>query len=215
MRSSLLSDERDTFSLLTLTEFVAVIPVPASPSGGQKGMPLSSSPDGSRRSAPSGVSLPASSPAVRTSGNILKMSIPVRELNFFDIMIVVQSGAVDGEHSGSFPDTDYMSSCKQKVDVAGKSRQLLYPGNMFLFIQYSLIEMCYRPALGNIEAEEGRELCRSFSGYRITPWPERNRRSVLIIGRKIAVHHSGYPDGSHFLQFFPVFSLVVFPQFVV
>ncbi|MPN06877.1 hypothetical protein SDC9_154134 [bioreactor metagenome] len=52
------------------TLFVATMPVPASPSGGQSGMPASSAPLGSSSSAPSRVREPARSPATATRGRI-------------------------------------------------------------------------------------------------------------------------------------------------
>ena len=60
----------DTLPVPSLTELVAVIPVPASPSGGQSGIPASSSPVGSSSFAPSSVRTPAFSPAFRTFGRI-------------------------------------------------------------------------------------------------------------------------------------------------
>ena len=51
------------------TAFVATMPVPASPSGGQSGMPGRSAPDGSSSAAPSAVSSPAGCPATSTSGS--------------------------------------------------------------------------------------------------------------------------------------------------
>ena len=63
----------EIFPVLTATAFVAAMPVPASPSGGQNGIPASSSPVGSRNFAPFVVSVPAFSPAIRTLGNKLGM----------------------------------------------------------------------------------------------------------------------------------------------
>ena len=60
----------DTLPVLTATEFVAVIPVPASPSGGASGMPPSRFPLTSSFFAPSAVRVPAFSPAVSTFGRI-------------------------------------------------------------------------------------------------------------------------------------------------
>ena len=54
----------ETLPVLGATALVAVIPVPASPSGGQKGIPAGSRPP--VRRLPSSVSFPASSPATRT-----------------------------------------------------------------------------------------------------------------------------------------------------
>ena len=56
------------FPVFALTLFVAAIPVPASPSGGQKGIPASRSPLGSRNLAPASVRFPAASPAIKTLG---------------------------------------------------------------------------------------------------------------------------------------------------
>ena len=51
------------------TELVATMPVPASPSGGQRGIPACRVPDGSSRAAPASVSCPAASPARRMVGS--------------------------------------------------------------------------------------------------------------------------------------------------
>src|SRR5699024_5251177 len=59
----------ETFPVRSATLFVATIPVPASPSGGHKGIPASNWPVGSSNFAPASVSDPASSPATRTLAN--------------------------------------------------------------------------------------------------------------------------------------------------
>ena len=71
-----------TLPVLTRTEFVATMPVPASPSQGATGMPGRSAPVGSRKSAPASVSLPALAPAGSTFGRIARRSMPLRALNF-------------------------------------------------------------------------------------------------------------------------------------
>ncbi len=75
----------DTLPVLGVIELVATIPVPASPSGGQNGIPAFSVPVSSKSKAPPSVSLPAFSPAVRTFGNTLFRSNPVFTLNFSSI----------------------------------------------------------------------------------------------------------------------------------
>ena len=60
---------------------VATRPVPPSPSGGQKGIPGSSIPEGSRMRAPASVRQPDSAPATRTSGKNVVTSNPVLSLN--------------------------------------------------------------------------------------------------------------------------------------
>ena len=60
----------DTFPVRCLTALVATIPVPASPSGGQTGIPAFKWPDASSFLLPSGVRTPAFSPADNTLGRI-------------------------------------------------------------------------------------------------------------------------------------------------
>ena len=63
----------DTLPVLTPTEFVATIPVPASPSGGHIGIPASNSPLISNNFAPASVKTPADSPATKTLGKISRI----------------------------------------------------------------------------------------------------------------------------------------------
>ena len=63
----------DTFPVPTRTQFVATMPVPASPSGGQRGTPASRSPSSSNHAAPAAVSLPASLPAASGRGSMSVM----------------------------------------------------------------------------------------------------------------------------------------------
>ena len=56
----------DTLPVRWVMLFVATMPVPASPSGGQSGTPALSRPVGSSSFAPSAVKVPASSPAAST-----------------------------------------------------------------------------------------------------------------------------------------------------
>ena len=58
----------ETLPVLAATELVATIPVPASPSGGQSGIPAESFPDASRSFAPASVRVPALAPAETTLG---------------------------------------------------------------------------------------------------------------------------------------------------
>ena len=60
----------ETLPVRSATLLVATIPVPASPSGGQSGMPACNSPLGSSNFAPSAVSAPAASPATSTLGRM-------------------------------------------------------------------------------------------------------------------------------------------------
>ena len=59
----------ETLPVRGATELVATIPVPASPSGGQSGMPGRSRPVGSSSAAPASVSVPAGWPATAMAGS--------------------------------------------------------------------------------------------------------------------------------------------------
>ena len=58
----------DTLPVRTRTLLVATMPVPASPSGGQSGIPANSVPLGSNSLAPFSVKTPACSPASKIFG---------------------------------------------------------------------------------------------------------------------------------------------------
>ena len=60
----------ETFPLRLAILLVATIPVPASPSGGQNGMPACNLPVESSSFAPCAVKFPAASPATSTLGSI-------------------------------------------------------------------------------------------------------------------------------------------------
>jgi hypothetical protein len=60
----------DILPVRSVMLLVATMPVPASPSGGQKGMAFCNEPSGSSRRAPSDVSSPAFFPAFIIAGSI-------------------------------------------------------------------------------------------------------------------------------------------------
>jgi hypothetical protein len=66
----------ETFPERGRTAFVATMPVPASPSGGHRGMPAESAPEGSSSFAPAAVSFPAGWPAGRTAGRMSRSFQP-------------------------------------------------------------------------------------------------------------------------------------------
>ena len=56
-------------------------------------------------------------------------------------------------------------------------------------IQYCLIQVGNRPALGNIKAKAGRELFRRFRRHGILPGAERGQKLPVPVERQQAVHH--------------------------
>ena len=102
----------ETLPVRTRTLFVAAMPVPASPSGGQSGAPGSSVPVGSSSFAPSAVSVPASSPAVRTAGKIAPSfhGKPLSACSASNFSIISASNAFVSLSIGNMPEASPMPS---------------------------------------------------------------------------------------------------------
>ena len=96
----------DTLPVRTETLFVATIPVPASPSGGQSGIPPLRFPETSRSFAPSSVSTPALSPAVSTPG-IISSSFhekPLSAIALLNLATISELNCLVDESIGNIPD---------------------------------------------------------------------------------------------------------------
>ena len=114
-----------------LTALVATMPVPASPSGGQTGIPAFKWPDTSSLLAPSGVRNPAFSPAGKTLGRI-SVSFPgvsfrsyqLVELGYHSGRIFLVAGSM-----GSIPDASPMPrtflTCNLPMNETCKSGQIV------------------------------------------------------------------------------------------
>ncbi|CCX65502.1 unknown [Firmicutes bacterium CAG:791] len=78
---------------------------------------------------------------------------------------------------------------------------------MLFPVQNCLIQMRNAPSLRNIVVEQLRQLLRSFSCNRIAPGTKRNKQLILIIKRKIAMHHCADADRGKAMNFRIVFLL--------
>ena len=135
------------------TLFVATIPVPASPSGGHRGIPAFNVPSGSKSPAPSSVRTPACSPARRGRGRIslifhgttgLKsfgQNSPAYPYNSF--LFLRQQ-----EHSRRIIHTQYPFSGKHPVHIACQRGDVFNIFYMSFSVQHRLIQMSDTPALG-------------------------------------------------------------------
>ena len=78
---------------------------------------------------------------------------------------------------------------------------------MLFSVQNCLIQMRNAPSLRNIVVEQLRQLLRSFPCNRIAPGTKRNKQLILIIKRKIAMHHCADADCGKTMNFRIVFLL--------
>lgn len=116
----------ETLPVLTRTELVAAMPVPASPSGGQNGMPGCKSPLGSSSFAPSSVSTPASAPAGSTCGRMTpKIDAGKCPELLEHFCIVVERLAVDREHARAVSDTKHALARQPPMDIASQRCQIV------------------------------------------------------------------------------------------
>ena len=116
-------------------------------------------------------------------------------------LIVAILRAIDGKHAGSLADTDGIDTGEHIVDIARQSSDMGDLRNMLLTVQNRLIQVGNAPALGDIEAKEGRQFLRCLSGNSVLPGSERNQQIPVLVKSQIAVHHGG---NAHSLNALPV-----------
>ena len=117
----------ETLPVRCLTALVATMPVPASPSGGHKGIPGCRLPDSSSKAAPSIVSVPACSPASRIDGSMSfrfhpNCSLQTRLSNF---LIISALYSLVQESTGIIPDASPMPRTFLPVSL-----QCTYPASV-------------------------------------------------------------------------------------
>ena len=109
---------------------------------------------------------------------------------FFQLVLVIACH-INGENSRSLAYANGIFSAEHEMDIACKGRYFLGSGNIFLFVEHRLIEMCAAPALGNVEIKQLGKLCRSLFGGGVSPCPERSEKSSVFIKCHDTVHHGG------------------------
>ena len=109
----------ETLPVRTPTLLVAAMPVPASPSGGQSGMPASSSPETSSRRAPASVRTPASSPAQSTWGRMSpSFQVKPRGINLSSSSSTMRASKSSASLSiGNIPEASPMPSTRLPVSI--------------------------------------------------------------------------------------------------
>ncbi len=121
-------------------------------------------------------------------GQVLRREQGVESGNH--IGVVIQGGAVDGEHAAGFPDSHSIDAGEGIVDVSGKGGQVGNPRNMLLPVEHRLIQMGDRPPLGNMKAEKFRQCCCGGAGNGVLPCTEGREQVPVLVEGQIAVHHS-------------------------
>ena len=150
-----------TFPVRGATALVATMPVPASPSGGQKMAPGCNAVLGSRRAAPSAVSAPAGCPATSDLGQQvaqrrhLTVNQPVVASE--EVGVVVAGGRIDREHPRGVTDPEHPQTREFLVHVTGKGGDMLNLRHMRLGVSHGLVQVRNRPPQRDVDAEQPRE----------------------------------------------------------
>ena len=112
-------------------------------------------------------------------------------------LVIVQLPAVDGEHAGGLAHAHDLLAGELPVDVAGEGREISNAAHMRFPVQIRLVQVRNAPALGDVEAEELRELFRRLAGDGVAPGAKFRKLLCVPVEGQVAVHHGGYADGAH------------------
>ena len=165
----------DTLPVRGATALVAVMPVPASPSGGARGIP--------------GQNVPQLPGIIPGGDKLIKLANhPIA---------VVAGSAVDGEHPRSVSHTKNVDTCEHEVNVACKGGNVSDSGDMLLTIQNCLIQVCDAPSLGDIESEQLRQFLRGRAGNGVLPGSEGGQQLPVPVEGQVAMHHGADAHGLH------------------
>ena len=110
-------------------------------------------------------------------------------------------GRIYRKHSGSISYTYYLTAAKFHVYIGCKCIHRIHICNMRLFIKYSLIKMCHRPAQRYIEIKKLCKLIRRLLSVRISPCLEKTELIAVFIQGYVAMHHGTYTHRSKFYKF--------------
>ena len=184
------------------TALVATMPVPASPSGGQSGMPGCKLPGRvdqlcalggelacrtTRRQDARGGCRAASSPACavrsarRTSPSRAASQSPVCESI--------------GNMPEASPTPIFVLAGELAVNVAGKRGQAREPRHVGLRFQDRLVEVRDAPALRHREVEQRGQLGAGLAGDVVSPGAERDQQLPLAVEGDVPVHHPAEAQG--------------------
>ena len=89
------------------------------------------------------------------------------------LLVIGKRLAVDGEHTGGFPDAHSIDASEHEVDIACQGGDVGNFRDKGLAPQHRLIQVGNGPALGNVKTKAGCELFRSFRRHGILPGTER------------------------------------------
>jgi len=98
---------------------------------------------------------------------------------------------LDWEHSTRVTDADDFFTGELPMYISCKRCDKCYVLDVFLTVQYSLVQMRHAPPIGNVEVEQLRQFIRRFACGGILPRPERDEQIIVPVEHKIPVHHRG------------------------
>ena len=112
-------------------------------------------------------------------------------------LVIVHLLGVDGEHAGGLAHAHDVQTREHIVDVARQGGQPGDVADVGFFIEDGLIQVGDAPALGNIEAEQGRQLFGGLAGDGVAPGAELRQLLSVGVEGQVAVHHGGNANGAH------------------
>ena len=156
-----------TLPVRGVTEQVATMPVPASPSGGHSTAPgLQRAGRIEQARALGGQLARRARPATSTSGSSAARSSPgagrrrARRSGAASSCVVVLRRGVDREHARRVAHAEHLAAGEPPVHVAGERRDEPHLGDVRLVVEHGLVQVGDRPAQRDVDAERLGELGR-------------------------------------------------------
>ena len=101
------------------------------------------------------------------------------------------------------------------MDKTGEGIDGSNAADVFLLIEYGLIQVRNAPAQRNVEIEKLGELRSSLGGVGVSPGPERHKQLIILVEGEVAVHHSAYAYGCKRLYLKSISGINIFSQTLV
>ena len=128
------------------------------------------------------------------------------------VLVVIQRIAVDGEHAARFADAKAVLAAQLVVHIARQRRQVMNLRHHCFAVHHRLHKVRNRPALRDVEAQQGGQLFRRLCRHGVAPSAELRQLLPVFIKGEEAVHHAGYAERRQIRQRHAIIRLHVLLQ---